>query len=118
MLSEGIYTFTQGIFHSVQAIEYPIYKIFFPNIIPDMLYWIEFRAMRWLSNNSNIFWQMEPAGDMPASLIHKNNHKILVKIQGHEIRIESVDLSGPWSSIDTSLRELITDRSDTGCAPL
>jgi len=56
MLSEGINTFAQGIFHCVQAIEYPIYEVLFSNIIPDVFYRIEFRTMSWLSNNPNIFW--------------------------------------------------------------
>ena len=41
-----IYSFTQRIFNGIQAVEDTIREEFFPQIIPNMFYRIQFRAVR------------------------------------------------------------------------
>lgn len=111
MVCETVYSFAQGIFHCIQAFEGPVHKIIFPDIIPDMFHRIEFRTIRGLPDNSQIFRQLELLGNMPARLVHQNYHEILLKIPGHLLQEELHHVGiGPGQYQRGQLPQRRTDR--------
>ncbi len=63
--------------HLIKRGKSQIRKLFFAQLFPDMFHRIELGTVSRLSNESNIVWDPEIFGPMPARLIHLHHHKVL-----------------------------------------
>jgi hypothetical protein len=56
--------------------------VFLSNLLPDMLYGVEFWAASWLNNQSNIFWNDDVLAGMLGGSLPLHHHKIVCKLMG------------------------------------
>src|SRR2546428_11101071 len=72
-----IESFSQLDNHLIKRRKSQMRELFFAQLFPDMFHRIELGTVSRLSNESNIVWDPEVFGPMPARLIYLHHHKVL-----------------------------------------
>lgn len=89
---ESIY---ESIFYCVQVLENFVREPLFTDLLPEMLYRIEFRAVGRQGNDPHVLGDLEVLGLVPSSFIHHHEDEIggtapryLIEKQGHGMGID------------------------------
>lgn len=75
-MSKRIQPLTQDINHKIEGGEDAVVKVFFSQLIPDVLNWIQFRTVGRLRDQANILRDHQIFGIMPARSIDLHHYEM------------------------------------------